>query len=150
MTLSLQALQKDDLEKLLPMARRFYADDGHAWVEEIQMRGLTMICQGDPHGRGYFITLDGQPIGYVVFAFGFSIEVGGYDCFLDEFFIEAPWRGQGLGRQALALLETEVKNLGGRRLCLEAERANSRAQQLYATSGYDQHDRQLLSKWLVR
>jgi hypothetical protein len=49
----------------------------------------------------------------------------------------------------LAMIEAEVKRLGGIRLCLEAELHNPRAAQLYATSGYEEHERRLLSKVLV-
>ena len=53
------------------------------------------------------------------------------------------------GRVLLAMIEEEVRKLGGIRLCLEAELHNPRATHLYATSGYREHERRLLSKVLV-
>jgi acyl-coenzyme A thioesterase PaaI-like protein len=46
------------------------------------------------------------------------------------------------------MIEAEVKRLGGSRLCLEAELHNDRATRLYASSGYREHERRLLSKVL--
>jgi len=137
-----------DLEALTGLARAYYAYDRHDWDAPVIRAALQQLCDGTPYARCFFILLDGQRIGYVSASYGFSIEVGGLDFFLDEFFLEEAWRGRGLGRQALALIEAEVRQLGGRRLCLEAELHNPRAAQLYATSGYVEHERRLLSKVL--
>lgn len=137
-----------DLPALTAFVRAYYAYDQHHWVEATQLRALRQLCAGTPYARAFFIVLEGQRIGYVALAFGFSIEVGGLDFFLDELFLEEAWRGRGLGRRALALIEAEARALGGLRLCLEAERHNARAQGLYETSGYEPHERHLLSKRL--
>lgn len=137
-----------DLPALTALARAYYAYDRHDWVEATQLQALRQLCAGTPHARAFFIALEGRRIGYVSVAFGFSIEVGGLDFFLDEFFLEEAWRGRGLGRRALALIEAEVRALGGLRLCLEAELHNARAQGLYESSGYEPHERHLLSKRL--
>ena len=137
-----------DLDALTALARAYYAYDRHDWDAPVIRAALKQLCDGTPYARCFFILQDGQRIGYVSASYGFSIEVGGLDFFLDEFFLEEAWRGRGLGRQALALIEAEVRKLGGLRLCLEAELHNPRAAQLYATSGYQEHERRLLSKVL--
>lgn len=148
MTLSLCPFAPGDLADAIALAKRYYADDGHAFDDVIQPRGIKMLCDGTPFGRGYFINQGPERIGYAVIALGFSIEVGGLDCFFDEFFIEPAHRGQGHGKAALALIEEEIRRLGGRRLCLEVMPANRRADGLYRAAGYQPHDRGLLSKEL--
>jgi GNAT superfamily N-acetyltransferase len=137
-----------DLDALVALARAYYAYDRHDWDGGTQVAALQQLCPGTPYARCFFIALEGRRIGYVSASYGFSIEVGGLDFFLDEFFLEEAWQGRGLGRQVLALVEEEVRRLGGLRLCLEAELHNPRAAHLYASSGYEEHERRLLSKLL--
>lgn len=144
----LQPVGPGDLKALVALARAYYAYDQHDWDGVTQVAALRQLCDGTPYARCFFIVLDEQRIGYVSASYGFSIEVGGLDFFLDELFLEAAWQGRGLGRQVLALIEDEVRRLGGRRLCLEAELHNPRAAHLYASSGYVEHERRLLSKLL--
>lgn len=144
----LRPVGPDDLEALLAFVRGYYSYDRHAWREAPIRAALRQLCEGTPYARCFFIELDGRRIGYVSASYGFSIEVGGLDFFLDELFIEEAARGQGLGREVLALIEAEVRRLGGLRLCLEAELHNPRAAHLYASSGYAEHERRLLSKAL--
>jgi GNAT superfamily N-acetyltransferase len=137
-----------DLAALTDLVRAYHAYDRHPFDEPVIVAALKQLCEGTAYARCFFIHLGAERIGYVSASYGFSIEVGGLDFFLDEFFLEEAWRGRGLGRVLLAMIEAEVKRLGGIRLCLEAELHNPRAAQLYATSGYVEHERRLLSKVL--
>jgi len=147
-TVVLQPVGPGDLAALTAYADAYVAYDRHARDAAVQQQALRQLCDGTPYACCFFIALEGRRIGYVSAAYGFSIEVGGLDFFLDEFFLEEPFRGRGYGRQALALIEAEVRRRGGRRLCLEAELHNPRAKALYETRGYQQHERFLLSKLL--
>lgn len=146
--LVLRPVGHGDLDALTALVRAYYAYDQHDWDGVTQVAALRQLCDGMPYARCFFILLEGQRIGYVSASYGFSIEVGGLDFFLDEVFLDAAWQGRGLGRLVLALIEDEVRALGGLRLCLEAELHNPRAAHLYATSGYAEHERRLLSKVL--
>jgi len=137
-----------DLAALTGLVRAYHDYDRHPFDEPVIVAALKQLCEGTAYARCFFIHLGEARIGYVSASYGFSIEVGGLDFFLDEFFLEEPFRGRGLGRQVLAMIEEEVRKLGGLRLCLEAELHNPRAAQLYATSGYVEHERRLLSKTL--
>jgi GNAT superfamily N-acetyltransferase len=138
----------NDLAALTQLVRAYHAYDQHPFDEPLIVAALKQLCDGTPFARCFFIHLGEERIGYVSASFGFSIEVGGLDFFLDEFFLEEAFRGRGLGRVLLAMIEAEVKRLGGSRLCLEAELHNPRATHLYTTSGYREHERRLLSKVL--
>ena len=139
-----------DLAALTDLVRAYHDYDRHPFDAPVIVAALRQLCDGTPYARCFFILLEGERIGYVSASYGFSIEVGGLDFFLDELFLEAAWQGRGLGRQVLALIEDEVRKLGGLRLCLEAELHNPRAAHLYATSGYQEHARRLLSKMITR
>lgn len=83
-------------------------------------------------------------IGYVAISFGFSIEFGGRDAFIDEIFVSSEYRGSGYGREALALMKAEVARHDIKALHLEVTRTNKRAQQLYRSLGFSEREKYFL------
>ena len=95
------------------------------------------------------IEADGGPVGYVVLTLGFSLEFHGRDAFVDEIYIRAQYRGRGIGGKALAFAEGACRSLGVRALHLEVERKNTAAQAVYRKVGFKDHDRYLMTKYVV-
>lgn len=89
---------------------------------------------------------DGQAAGYLVIGLGFSVEFGGIDAFIDEFYIEAAHRGCGLGTAALLELDKLAHKLKIKALHLEAMPRNDGAARLYQRLGYRMSERRLMSK----
>lgn len=81
-----------------------------------------------------------------VLCLGFSLEYKGRDAFVDEIYIRAAFRGQGLGKRALEFPEAECRALGVQALHLEVERANTNAQEVYRKHGFIDQDRYLMTK----
>jgi RimJ/RimL family protein N-acetyltransferase len=141
----LRPVRPADLRALTRMAIAFNEEDGHP-LSRGGRQALKTLCAGHPHGRGYMIELGGAAIGYVVIGLGFSIEYGGVDGFLDEFYIEAAHRGRGLGTLALIELGKLARRQKIKALHLEAMPANDRAARLYARLGYRLSEQRLMSK----
>lgn len=80
---------------------------------------------------------DGEIVGYAVIAFGFSLEFGGRDAFLDELFIVEAFRGQGIGSTALTAVCTWARREELCALHLEVERDNKAAKALYTRTGFE-------------
>jgi ribosomal protein S18 acetylase RimI-like enzyme len=99
---------------------------------------IWMVCQGS------------KPIGYIILTIGFSFEFHGHDAFIDELYIDAGYRRRGYGRQAVEFLEKRAREMGVRAVHLEVDRGNDPAFELYRRVGYEDHDRFLMTKWLVR
>ncbi len=87
-------------------------------------------------------------VGYLAVTLGFSLEYRGRDAFIDELFIEPGSRGLGLGREALEIAERYCRECGVRALHLEVERHHQSAFELYRRTGFEDHDRYLMTKWL--
>jgi len=97
-------------------------------------------------GRIWLIKEDGNAIGYLALCFGYSIEFGGRDAFVDEFYIRPESRGQGIGALCLERIKRETQKLGIAALHLIVDRNNAPAQRLYAGQGFTERERfQLLS-----
>jgi ribosomal protein S18 acetylase RimI-like enzyme len=101
-------------------------------------------------GRVWLLFEGDTSCGYIVLTVGFSFEFCGHDAFIDELYIDAAYRRRGFGRQAIAFLEQQARQMGVNAVHLEVDRGNDRAFELYRRVGYDHHDRFLMTKWLKR
>lgn len=101
-------------------------------------------------GRVWLLCEAGLPVGYVVLTMGFSFEFHGHDAFIDELYIDFNFRRRGYGRQAVAFLEKKAREMGVNAIHLEVDRGNDPAFELYRRTGYEDHDRFLMTKRLNR
>ena len=138
-----------DLPLLEQFVRAYYLEGGHTFREDRQPAALAALVNGEPFGRGWLITIGARPVGYVVLTWAFSIEAGGREACVDEFYLVPEVRNCGLGSHALTLVEAEAQDLAVQRIFLEVERHN-RVIGLYRRAGYVDHDRFLMSKCLAR
>jgi GNAT superfamily N-acetyltransferase len=135
-----------DLDAVVGMMRRYYAEDGYTFVEADARTSLALLLS-DPHlGRLWIAEEGGRVVGYLVVTLGFSLEYRGRDAFLDELYLEEGTRGRGYGGEALALAELYCREQGVRALHLEVERHRPAARKLYARAGFEEHDRHLMTK----
>jgi diamine N-acetyltransferase len=137
-----------DLDALLPMLERFAPAQGYAFDAARARAALGALLSEPELGRVYRIVRAGLSVGYAVLCFGWSLEWGGRDAFVDELYLEPGQRGQGLGRAALRALVEEARALGVHALHLEVEASNRAAQALYRSEGFGGGERRLLSRRL--
>jgi GNAT superfamily N-acetyltransferase len=141
MTLSLRLAYPRDLAELLPLVASFHAHEGLRLAATTRRAVVANLVGRRGLGRVFLIRVLGEAIGYVAICFGYSIEFGGRDAFVDEFFVAPAHRGRGIGRRVLALVKAEARRLGVRALHLEVGRGNDRARRLYAALGFVPRDR---------
>ena len=72
---------------------------------------------------------------------GYTIEFGGRDALVDEFFIAQAARSQGLGGRALEAVKGEVARLGVRVIHLEVARTNHGTKRFYSKAGFKSRER---------
>jgi GNAT superfamily N-acetyltransferase len=137
-----------DAELLVELMREFYAFEHLAFDEGAARPALGQILRDRGLGVVHLIRAGGEAAGYLVVTFGFSLEFGGRDAFVDELFLRENFRGRGIGRASLELAEAVCREEGIGALHLEVDRVNTRAQVIYRQAGFRDHDRYLLTKWL--
>jgi GNAT superfamily N-acetyltransferase len=137
-----------DVDAIVEMMRRYYAEDGYPFVESEARRAVVELIQDQGLGRLWVVQGEDGVVGYLAVTLGYSLEYRGRDAFLDELFIAESHRRQGLGREALGLAEAYCRSQGVRALHLEVERHREPALGLYRQAGFVDHDRQLMTKWL--
>ena len=138
-----------DRELVMPMVQAFYQTDAvdHPVDQAILDRSfLAAADHAEPLLRGVLLFEGEEPVGYLYLTQCYSAEVGGRCVFIEEIFLAAPFRGQGLGREIMAWLEREYP--AARRFRLEVTQINQGAIRLYEKSGYQylRYDQMVLDK----
>jgi len=95
---------------------------------------VWLIQQSNAHEQAHEQTQ--KTVGYMVITFSYRLEYRGYYAFLDELYLRAESRGQGLGTQALNFLKAECQRLGVKVLQLEVKQDNPQAAALYNKVGF--------------
>ena len=142
------AAQLSDIATLLNFMQAYYALDHLPIDREGAGAALKGILQDGSLGEVWLIQADNQSIGYVVLTLGYSLEFLGRDAFVDELYIQADYRRQGIGSKTLTFIQERCQALGVKALHLEVERENTQAQAVYRKVGFEDHDRYLLTKWI--
>ena len=152
MTTVVRRAVPDDLAVLIELVAEYCQADGHEFDAAVARRGIEPLLADDIYGAVWLIDpnegADHRAAdGYIVVTWGWSIEVGGLDVVLDEFYVRS--RGQGKGGDALGIVEAECRQRGVKRIFLETELANERARQLYERHGYQADASVWMSKELT-
>ncbi len=147
MTAALSLAGPQDLDRLLPLVAAYHDFEGIAQSDAERRAALMPLLQGSPHGAIWLIGPRRAPVGYVAVSFGWSIELGGMDGFLDEFYIRQSVRGRGMGSEALAVLLPELARAGLVALTLEVAPDNDRAARVYERRGFRLRDGYHLMTW---
>jgi diamine N-acetyltransferase len=147
---SFRLAAESDAAAVLKFMEAYYAFDGHGFDEPKARVALTTLLHDANLGRVWLI-LDGEAlVGYVVIAFGYSLEWLGRDAFVDEFYLLQEYRGRGWGRRTLAFVEDAARSLNVTALHLEVVRQNAAALQVYRKLGFKKHESTFMSKWIAR
>lgn len=133
-----------DEPRLLELIRRFYAVDGHEFDRVRVAAGLVPLLTGDEHGQVWVADIAGEPAGYAVVTWSWSLESGGRDCILDELYVEH--RGGGTGGALLEAALAAAAESGATAAFLETEAPNDAARRFYSRHDFAAED----SIWMSR
>ena len=139
--MKIRKLEEKDSREFIRMATEFYSGPGvlHQVDPMVIKRTLDEMLSESPFLEGYIFEKDGKVVGYAELSFSFAPEVGGKSIFIEEIFVDEPYRGQGIAHRFLdycvSLVEGET-----RRIRLEATRSNEKAIALYRSYGFEELD----------
>jgi len=139
----------NDIGTLLNLMRALQEDDPWSvpFEQDRAREAVRLLVENESYGRAWLIHDEGRAIGYIVMSFDYSLEYGGRNAWVDEFFIEKESRGQGLGAQVLDFFEEQARQAGATAVHLEVNPGN-RAIELYRRRGFTDHHRYLMTKFL--
>ena len=128
---ALHLARAEDAPRVLPLVAAFHAEMGIDSNEATRIAGVAPLLDGSTHGVIYLMGPQRAPIGYVVISFGWSVEFGGMDGFIDEIFVRPGVRGRGIGSEVLAQLAKALEEAGMKALHLEVRKEDTRTQPFY-------------------
>lgn len=144
MAWTLRPAAEPEIDELLPLVAAYH-DFEHIELDGQTRRDAVLRLLREPALGGiWFVMHDNVIAGYIALCIGFSIEFGGHDSFVDEFYLRPQFRGQGGGRRALQLLVDIARKRNVRAVHLEVARDNQPARRLYETVGMQAREKYVL------
>jgi ribosomal protein S18 acetylase RimI-like enzyme len=141
-----KAAAPDDAAAFLALMQEYYEYDAHEFHQEKARRALEPLLASPVYGLAWLIQDGKLVIGYAVITFGYSLEFGGRDAFLDELYLRENYRGRGIGTRIIQHTLDVCQTHGVKALHLEVMAQNTRAQELYRRLGFELRDSRLMSK----
>lgn len=144
MSTALHLGRPEDIERILPLVEAFHSETGIVLSEEERHAAVFPLLEGTPLGVIYLIGPTRAPVGYVVITFGWSVEFGGMDAFVDELYIRPAVRRRGMGSDVLTALPRALSEAGVKAFHLEVDHDNETAKRLYTRAGFTARPRYML------
>ena len=129
------------LEELLPLVAAYHAFEEVESSPEQRRVSIANLLHDKSLGEIWLIRKLDSLIGYIAVCYSYSIEFGGQDAFIDEFYIEAAERGKGIGRKMLVEISALLRERDIVALHLEVDGTNERAKSTYARAGFLSRDK---------
>lgn len=109
---------------------------------------LQQLMENERFGKIWLILVEEERAGYVVLTFSYSLEYGGRDALIDELYLREKFRGYGIGKQTIQFIEDYCRAENIKAVHLEVDRTNNAAKALYHKTGFVDHERHFLTKWI--
>ncbi len=141
---ALTLAKPDDIDRITRLVADFHSETGVTQDHVTRTNALMPLLEGSPHGAVYLIGPARAPIGYASVSFGWSVQAGGLEGLLDEFYIRPAVRGRGIGTEVLLSLPKALAAAGLRSLHLEVDRGNAKLRKLYEKLHFKPNDDYIL------
>src|SRR5713226_7776090 len=101
----IKAATARDTDRLRKFIEAYYRFDRIPFDGKLTADGLSLLLKDPTLGRAWLILNRRRAVGYLLLTFGFDLEFGGRQATITDFYIQAPYRGKGVGRKVLAQIE---------------------------------------------
>lgn len=136
----------DDLDRLETMVATYHGSAGIESTPDDRRAAIEPLLAGSPHGAIWLIGPRMSPVGYVAVSFGWSLELGGMDGFIDEIWLREAVRGRGMGGEALSELLKSLEQAGVKAMHLEVDK-DTPAGRLYRRLGFKERRYALMTRY---
>jgi ribosomal protein S18 acetylase RimI-like enzyme len=146
MAVQFRRATSDSLDTLLDLIHDYYTFNGIPFDALKQRSALSGLLGNPQHGYVWLIEHDKKVVGYMAVCFGYSLEFGGRDAFVDEIYLLPEARGQGIGTQAMQIMIDTCRTNGIQAVHLEVSPDNEAAIAYYEKSGFERRDFAIMSR----
>ena len=139
-----------DLDTLVPLMGAYYEFDDIPFDAAKARKAVIGLLENDSLGKAWLISQGNAIAGYVVITYDYGLESGGREAFIDELYLKADHRGQGIGRKTILFLERFCASVGVRTLLLGVEPENTEAQAFYQAVGFEDRRLRMMTKRIMK
>ena len=137
-TTEVRPAKSEDVDVLLPMIEQYWRFENIEGFDAGRMRkNVSRLLEDASLGRIWIATVYGEPAGYLLAVYVFSLEHQGLTAEIDEFFIQTQHRNLGLGARMLGAAEGQFRAEGCTNVSLQIGRSNEDARRFYRGHGFD-------------
>lgn len=123
------------------MMEAYHGHDRLAFDRQTAAASLKTLVRDDRLGQIWLGLENRVAVGYAVLTFGFSLEFGGRDAFIDELYVRRPFRRRGIGARLVRHVLDAAEAEGVRAVHLEVRTDNLVATAFYRGLGFRVRER---------
>lgn len=139
----------DDADNIDSLVERYWEFENIQGFESSRTLSLiTHFLSHESLGKCWVAEIDGHLVGYLLVVYVFSLEHGGMMAEIDEFFMLAEHRSNGVGTELLREAEQAMAHAGLKRLQLQLK-ANNPGRRFYEHMGFKARGYALMDKPLI-
>ena len=146
MEINFKPVELKDIEILLELMSEFYLHEKLNFNKDTLKPSLDKLINDEKIGEIRRITSGEDTVGYFILTFIYSLEYGGKNALLDEFYIRKNFRGKGIGKLTLSFIDEFCKEKNIQAIHLQVKKFNPMARKLYASVGFIEVDRTFMTK----
>jgi ribosomal protein S18 acetylase RimI-like enzyme len=117
----------EDIPKLVALMSEFYSEAAYKLNSQRAAEAFAALLSDEKLGFVWFIRSKSDDVGYLVLTLCYSMEFGGTNAYIDDFYINPAFRGVGLGTASLGELRAFCNERGYRAIHVETGRENTAA-----------------------
>ncbi len=150
MAATLTLATQEDAPRILTMMEAAHSERQRRTSAEHRASALAPLLQGTALGEVYLIGPKLAPIGYIVLTHGYSLEFGGPDARIDEFYLRNSVRGRGVSAEIVQAIAEHLAKIGSRALHMEVADDDTYGQQTYGKRGFCARASRMMTRELFR
>jgi len=101
MTTALHLCTPDDAETLSGLMARFAAEHDLPQTEDARRQAVAPLLEGHPYGMAYLFGPQRAPVGYLIATVSWTLDTGGLEATIDEFYLRDAVRDRGITTEVL-------------------------------------------------
>jgi ribosomal protein S18 acetylase RimI-like enzyme len=148
--IAVQPATRADIGDLMPLVEQYWRFEAIEGFDARRIAALlARVIAEATLGHAWIARVDGNPAGYLLAVYVFSLEHQGLTAEIDELFVLSDCRGLGVGSRLLDAAEVTFRARGCTNVALQIGRDNAEARAFYRGHGFtDRAGFELVDKML--
>ena len=121
----------DDLDRLEGLVMLCHQEMGIDVSPNQRRQGLAHVLANSPHAAAYLSGPVRAPVGYLMLSFGWSLELMGHYCTIDQIYVRSGVRGRGIASEVMTKLTSMLKSTDIKSIHIHASQENASSKRLF-------------------